>query len=301
MTESAHPDQPAAPTAEVASGQLPGVGARLRQAREMRSLSVSDVALSLKLGTRQIEALENGDWEVLPGQTFIRGFVRNYARVLQIDPAPLMEQLDSQLEKPAASLNVPEPRRAAMPSAQPRRDRTVVFAGFALLVVAALAYLLLPNDLSALRQSAQGLIDSVSRKEAAPVPAAAAPAVAPAASEPIFPPGSTQQQVMNPQAQAPAEMAPAQLASPGASAATGAGGEPLRLVFSGESWVEVRDRDNKVIFSQRSPAGSEQAVNGKGPLSLVIGYAPGVKLSWHGKVVDLAPHTKGEVARLVLE
>ena len=63
----------------------------------------------------------------------------------------------------------------------------------------------------------------------------------------------------------------------------------------------MRDRDNKVIFSQRSPAGSEQAVNGKGPLSLVIGYAPGVKLSWHGKVVDLAPHTKGEVARLVLE
>ena len=84
MTESAHPDQPAAPTAEVASGQLPGVGARLRQAREMRSLSVSDIALSLKLGTRQIEALEDGDWEVLPGQTFIRGFVRNYARVLQI-------------------------------------------------------------------------------------------------------------------------------------------------------------------------------------------------------------------------
>ena len=113
MTESAHPDQLAVAPAEVASGQLPGVGTRLRQTREMRSLSVSDVALSLKLGTSQIEALENGNWEVLPGQTFIRGFVRNYARVLQIDPAPLMEQLDSQLEKPVDTLNVPEPRRAA--------------------------------------------------------------------------------------------------------------------------------------------------------------------------------------------
>jgi hypothetical protein len=40
---------------------------------------------------------------------------------------------------------------------------------------------------------------------------------------------------------------------------------------------------------------------GHGPLSLVIGYAPGVKLFWRGQAVDLAPHTKGEVARLVLE
>jgi len=72
-------------------------------------------------------------------------------------------------------------------------------------------------------------------------------------------------------------------------------------VFTGESWVEVRNRDNKVVFTQVGAAGSEQAVAGAGPLSLVIGYAPGVKLFWRGQAVDLAPHTKGEVARLVLE
>ena len=63
----------------------------------------------------------------------------------------------------------------------------------------------------------------------------------------------------------------------------------------------MRDRDNKVVFSQRSPAGSEHAVGGQGPFSLVIGNAAGVKLFWRGQVVDLAPHTKGEVARLTLE
>lgn len=54
-----------------------------------------------------------------------------------------------------------------MPSGQPRRDRTVVIAGLVLVVLAALAYVLLPSDLSALRDKAQGLIDSVSRKEPA--------------------------------------------------------------------------------------------------------------------------------------
>jgi cytoskeleton protein RodZ len=303
MTESERPDQQLAPTAEVGSGPVPGVGARLRLAREMRSLSVSDVAQILKLGPRQVEALENGDWQGLPGQTFIRGFVRNYARMLQIDPAPLMDHLDATLDKPADSLNVSATRMAAMPRTQPRRDRTMVFAGLVLLVLAGMAYVLLPNDLSALRERAQGLIDSLSRKESAPVPAASTPVSAPAAaSEPVFPPGATQQQVMNPQAQASAEMAPAQLSAPapGAAAAV-AGNEQLRFVFSGESWVEVRDRDNKVIFSQRGAAGSEQGVSGQGPLSLVIGYAPGVKLFWRGQAIDLAPHTKGEVARLVLE
>ena len=304
MTESERPDQLSASTAEVGSGPVPGVGARLRLAREMRSLSVSDVAQTLKLGARQVEALENGDWQGLPGQTFVRGFVRNYARMLQIDPTPLMEQLDSLLEKPADSLNVSETRRTTMPSSQPRRDRTVIFAGLVLLVLAGLAYVLLPNDLSALRESAQKLIDSVSSKEVAPAPASgSAPAAPVAASEPVFPPGSTPQQVMNPQAQASAEMAPAPLAAaPVAGAAVvAAGNAQLRFVFSGESWVEVRDRDNKVVFSQRGAAGSEQGVSGQGPLSLVIGYAPGVKLFWRGQAIDLAPHTKGEVARLVLE
>jgi cytoskeleton protein RodZ len=300
MTESPNPDSAIDPVAEHPRDGVAGVGARLRVAREVRHLTVSDVAQTLKLGARQVEALENGDWQVLPGQTFIRGFVRNYARLLQIDPAPLMDLLDTSLEKPGDSLHVPTSRPMAMPTGHPRRDRTVVFAGVVLVIAALAAYFLLPGDLSALRQQTQGLIDSLARKEAPAAPVVEnAPTSAPAVAEPVFPPGATPQQVMNPQAQAPAEMAPAQLSAP-AAAPSGEAAQ-LRFVFAKESWVEVRDRDNKVVFSQRNPAGVEQSFGGQGPLSVVIGNAPGVALFWRGQAVDLAPHTKGEVARLVLE
>ena len=320
MTEANRNEHDAGQAGEAGFESVMSVGSLLRVARESRQLSLDDVALTLKLGARQVEALENGDWHALPGQTFIRGFVRNYARLLQIDPAPLMDRLDETLEKPVDSLHVPPSRPTTMPSSHPRRDRTVVAAGLALVVAALLAYAFLAGDIGALRERAQGLLDSVARKEA-PATEALPSATAPA-SEPAFPPGSTPQQVMNPQAQPPADLAPAPLNSPAAVASTATTAAPavatqaaaapsappvvsaqtaLRFVFSGESWVEVRDRDDKVVFSQRNVAGSEQGVGGQGPFSLVIGNAGAVRLFWRGQAIDLAPHTRGDVARLVLE
>lgn len=286
---------------EAASMPLPGVGEQLAAARRARGLDVADIAQTLKLGPRQVEALENGDWHALPGQTFIRGFVRNYARMVQIDAAPLMAQLDEILEKPTNSLAVPEVRPASMPMAggtNSRRDRAVMLTGGGLVLLAALIYFLLPNDLSAWRENTQSLLDSLARKEET---AATPPSAATVPAEPVFPPGATPQQVMNPQALAPAEVAPAASAPAAANPAPVVNAPQMRFVFDKESWLEVRDRDNKLVFSQRLAAGTEQVLSGEGPLSLVIGYAPGVKLFWHGQPVDLAPHTRGDVARLVLE
>ena len=293
----------------------PHVGEKLRLAREALGISALDIAHTLKLGPRQVEALEAGNWQGLPGNTFVRGFVRNYAKVVQVDATPLMAELDGSLEKQANNLTVSESPPATMPQSggASRRDRAVVMTGVGLVAVAALAYFLMPNDLSALRETTQGLLDSLARKEErAPAPVIAAPSVSTPA-EPIFPPGTTPQQIMNPQAQTPIEVVPGNAApapAPNLSLPTPpadvkpvaiANAPQLRFVFEKESWLEVRDRDNKAIFSQRVPAGTEQTLSGQGPLSLVVGYAPGVRVFSHGQAVDLAPHTRGEVARLVLE
>lgn len=69
-------------------------GARLRRAREARGESVHEVAFAIKLSPRQVEALENDDFDALPGIAFVRGFARNYARYLGVDAAPLLEGIE---------------------------------------------------------------------------------------------------------------------------------------------------------------------------------------------------------------
>ena len=287
------------PAGADAALQSPSVGELLAAARQARGLEIVEIAQALKLGPRQVEALESGDWQALPGQTFIRGFVRNYARLVGVDAGQLMAMLDEVLEKPAGSLVVPPSHQGAMPHAGgpgAKRDRVVMVTGGALVVLALLAYFLMPGSLSVLRDNAQGLLDSLARQDE-PVAVQA-----PTPAEPVFPPGATPQQIMNPQAP------PSLVEEPAAADVTAtpndapvAGAPAMRFVFDKESWLEVRDRDNRLIFSQRQAAGTEQLLSGQAPLTLVIGYAPGVKLFWQGKPIDLAPHTKGDVARLVLE
>lgn len=301
------------------------VGSQLKAARESKEKSVGDIAMALKLGMRQVEALESGDWERLPGHTFIRGFVRNYARLLQIDPAPLLAQLDSTLRAPTQRLALSSLPHATMPytGKSRRRDYLMAISGLLLVVIAVAVYFLLPDDLSGVRDSFRSLTAPFSSREAAP------PAVEEKAPEPVFPPGSTQQEVMNPQAvtppaAAPAEPglvpppvlqgpaappsaappnpspAPAAPVAPGASTAPAAG-SPLRFTLEQESWIEVRDQAGRIVFSQRAVAGSDPKVSGEPPFSLVIGNAPGVRLQWRGRAVDLSSHTQGNVARLTLE
>jgi cytoskeleton protein RodZ len=79
----------------------PGMaGALLRAAREAAGMSVDAVAQQLKLAPRQVRALEEGDYTHLPGRTFIRGFIRNYARLVRIDPEKVLGALPAGASAP---------------------------------------------------------------------------------------------------------------------------------------------------------------------------------------------------------
>lgn len=67
------------------------VGARLRLAREDRGWSLHDVAAMLRLKAPQIQALENGQYNQLPGQTFVTGFLRSYANLLDLDAVAIVD------------------------------------------------------------------------------------------------------------------------------------------------------------------------------------------------------------------
>jgi len=75
----------------------------------------------------------------------------------------------------------------------------------------------------------------------------------------------------------------------------------IKFSFSETSWVNVTDHNKKMIFDRIMPAGSEETVQGEPPLQVVVGNAPGSRLVFNDKPVDLAPYTRANVARVTLE
>lgn len=274
----------------------PPVGERLRAAREARAMDIDAVASALKLSKRQIEALEAGDWDKLPGHTFIRGFVRNYARVVQLDVESLLADLDAPPPK-APRLDLPNGTATVMPQrgqAQ-KRDYAAVLAGLVLVAIAVVAYFVVPQDLWL-------------SKTTAPAPTAKEAAE----SVPLFPPGATPASIAAGDPAGAAGMSPVQLpvADGSGSSADGrptvqpvvaAPGKGLRFTFAQPSWVEVRDRSGQIIFSQLNPAGSDKEIDGQPPFSLVVGNAGHVTVQYQGRTIELQPRSKDDVARVTVE
>src|SRR3569623_1232196 len=68
-------------------------GALLAACRQERGWTVEQVASQLNLAPRQIAALESDDYSALPGMAIVRGFIRAYAKLLKIDPSPMLAAL----------------------------------------------------------------------------------------------------------------------------------------------------------------------------------------------------------------
>jgi len=270
------------------------VGQQLRATREAKGLSVVDVARTLKLSHRQVESLETDDWSSLPCTTIIRGFVRNYARLLDLDPDALMVALDrlKMPQVPELEMSVGTPVSIPQENRVDRRDFVRIFSGLIVLLLALMLYFLVPQDLwqsslSALRAATQSneVVDETAvPSEADETKAAEAPQT-PLAS--VSPPEPT----VTPEVEVAVPSLPIQSAS----------SESLKFNFTKPAWVEVRDRNGQIIYSQLGPEGSQREVQGQPPFSLVIGNSTYVTLQYKGNAVVFSKRSKDDVARLTLE
>jgi cytoskeleton protein RodZ len=297
--------EPVAGTTEAAVAPPPstGVGRELAAAREARGLAIADVAQSLKFAPRQLEALEQERFDALPGATFARGMVRSYARLLQIDPAPLLERIGGRVEVPDAN-RLAARYHQPVPFSDSTRRSTFVYLGLTagvLVVVGAVAYgWHQEREAAAKAPKATAVATAAPREAKRP---AAAPASTPAPSRPAVAPVAEAKPVAaKPVAAKPATVAAAPAAAAPAASPPKTITGPHRLVVrtEEEAWVEIRDSADRLLVSSLNPAGSERVVRGRPPYEVVIGNAPNVRILYDDKSVDLAPHTKGGVARLTI-
>jgi cytoskeleton protein RodZ len=277
---------------------MTSVGQQLQKARLAKGLTADEVAKALKLSPRQVVAMEDDNWSSLPCNTIIRGFVRNYARLLGLNADSLMGQLDTLTLPQGPELEVTVGTPVSMPAEGrvDRRDFARVLSGLLVLVLAVAAYFFFPQELwlstlSALKTATQR--DEVVIEKAPAEPEAAnAPEAAPVQADAV--PAAVQ-----PTAAPAAAAVPAPATTPSAPATTSA--NVLKFSFAQPSWVEVRDRSGQVIFSKKNDAGTAREVEGQPPFAVVIGNAGHVTLQYKGKAVDLSKRSKEDVARLTLE
>src|SRR5713101_1352137 len=88
-------------------------GERLKRERELREVSLEEVAKSTRIGSRFLEALENEQWERLPGGIFNRGFVRAIAHYLGLSEEDLLSEYD--LARAEQKAETPVPQESGIP------------------------------------------------------------------------------------------------------------------------------------------------------------------------------------------
>lgn len=285
-----------------AEAQMSGTpGAVLAAAREAAGLTPADVAAQMRISLRQLEAIESDRYDELPGAVFVRGFVRNYARLLNLDPLPLLHALE-----PALGAEVPlraQQFAGALP-VHTRRGHTRLWLGlFLVLLLAVLGAAAYEYWRSRTASPPPSTTSGTSVQPDAPpaagpgstqVPASAPVPLAPervsqSTSAPSPPGGSADA--------SPASAVSAPAASENAAAARGR----LELSFVAESWVEVRDRTGNVIFSATGAANTTRTVEGMPPLAVTIGNASGVRIAYNQRPIDVAANASRNIARLTLE
>lgn len=249
--------------------QLPG--RVLRQARETQGLTLSEVAGTLKFSTRQIEALENDDFQQLQGKTFLRGFIRAYARLLKLHPDTLLDMLEVE--------SLPSPEQIIAPANMGETDKVPFYRqhgkklGLAILVLtlSGAAIFLFP----AMEPAVEHHVQSVD---------------VPIAVEAVTPhdPGSNVAQSVTAALSGTAQQ---QTEAPAT----------LTFEFSDRSWLEVKDANGQTLVTGEFPGGQTQTITGKPPYQLWVGKVSAVKVSYGGRIVDLQPYAREDVARMTVE
>lgn len=285
-------------------------GKRLQAARQARGLSREEVASQLRLQVRLIAALEEDDYDVLPAQTFVSGYLRSYARLLELP--------DDSFATPVTSKSEPPPLVAAVASKKQASSRDWLARLVTYLVIGAIGVSVVMWWL-AQRQTVEpelpvarpeivepgGSLD-LALPESAPPAADKETAVPDEAGEPASQPEESAVAASGETAVASDETAPV-VEAVGQSDAPEAG-EPaslseampqskLEMRFEADSWTEVSDNAERRLAYGLIKAGEVLVLRGEAPFRVFLGYAPGVTVYYNNDLFDHSPFQRRDVAR----
>ena len=285
------------------------LGSILKNARESQKLTVEDVASNLRLGIKKIKALEDDDYSLIADPTLARALIRSYARFLKLNPEPLLE---AHRQMTPSDIVNPIGLSTEIVSGDivlgQSKSKSMLF--FTVLIALILiwffnAYQTQESDDNDLTlspsieseqveialpaiESNNGFVNQVNESEV----------IADETKSEVIKVESAKPEPVKPE---PVAKTLSQTQSESMKkVALGTSMVRVKLVFKDESWVSVRDKSGETIYQKLAKAGMEDYVQGMPPLKLHIGNVSGTQLIFNGEVVDLAPNTNNNIARISL-
>lgn len=235
-------------------------GDRLQREREMRGITLEEIAEATKIGTRSLRALEEQDFDKLPGGIFNKGFVRAYARYLGLDEEQAVADYLAALneaqaagkttrQEPGAN-DVSPDRDIFLPEVEESGPMRLPLGPIAAVVVVAVLLF------SAWRYYSRNGLPSFVRVRAA------AKTSQPAAKPP----------------------APADVTRPATNAAPALDGFVVRVKAREECWISIV-ADGKQVVAAVLPKASEKSVHAQQRVVLKLGKATGFEVFYNDKLV----------------
>lgn len=291
------------------------VGHLLRKARTARNMSVEDVSRQLRLSVQQIEAIEKEDFEKIPGRTFLRGFIRNYANLVQLNPIPLLQLLPESTQVLSTYERTPFTNKQISFSTNREtpgnHSLTIVIILFVIILGAYFVF----GDVSWNNNSATSFSSEEAKSESGTTSveiqlplSAKANSIDTAQTNKVTETALSINNLEKPGVEPDTKTETVQVENKLTSqetertAAIFSDSGHLNFKFTADSWVKVIDGRGTPLFEQLKKGGSEQIITGKRPLSIVIGNASGVNLTYNDKEIDISSYKRQDgTARFTLE
>ncbi len=306
--------------------QAVGPGQLLRNAREQLGWTREQVASRIHLRLTLIAAIESDTYDKHTSHTFIRGYLRTYAKLVGIPEETILAAYDKLGLTPPDNIDMQSFSRRSRQQASDSRLKVVTWLVILVLIALSVAWwwqsttrrsagdeALAATEMSTTAApTADTATVAVANNDAtAPaqdVSAAAATIVAPTAA--VSDAAATLAPASAAVALTDASGAVSTVADVAASGATAIESEEtvvdpatapqLKMSFTADCWLDVKDAKGKTLFSGLKKANDELVLEGAEPLKFIIGAPMAVKLDYKGKSFDMSRYNNGRTARFSL-
>ena len=290
-------------------------GAILALKRVEAGMTQEQIASRLKMTLRQVRDLEADNYEALHGIAISRGFVRAYARVLNLDPEPLValfEEKNIVLYRTRDKASVQKHAEPFVRNRMPFRKKNnvmgkLLIALIIVVVAAVVAWNMKWFSFGTINNEQGGstvsnpVVDVRSDGNRATLPVAGGEMPAGVVTANV---NAATEKKQSSDAGAEAATVYQMAGRSAQTASTVTNGEKkaslLVIDFQQKSWIQVRKKDGTVLAEYIGKPGERREMEISEPVSVVVGYAPGVKMMFKGEPVDLVRNTNNSVARIML-